>query len=98
MGIKTGADYIQSLRQGSHKVYLLGELIRDPVDHPMIRPSVNAVAETYDLAIREKELASAKSSISGQSVNRFLHIAESAQDLVLQNKMQRKTWPNDWLK
>ena len=56
----------------------------------MIRPSINAVAKTYDLAVEEEELAFPKSSISGERVNRFLHIAESAEDLVLQNKMQRK--------
>lgn len=90
MAIRTGADYIQSLKGRELKVYLFGELIKDPVDHPIIRPSINAVAETYDLAVHEEELASAQSGISGIRVNRFLHIAESAQDLVLQNKMQRK--------
>ncbi len=90
MPIRTGEEYIQSLRGRNLKVYLFGELVNEPVDHPMIRPSINAVAETYDLAVREEELASANSSLSNQKVNRFLHIAESAQDLVLQNKMQRK--------
>ena len=94
MGIRTGEDYINSLKGRDLKVYLFGELVDDPVEHPMIRPSINAVAETYDLAVREEELASAQSSISGQRVNRFLHIAESAQDLVLQNKMQRKLGQN----
>ncbi|MFB5626750.1 MAG: 4-hydroxyphenylacetate 3-hydroxylase family protein [Nitrosarchaeum sp.] len=92
--IRTGEDYIQSLRGRDIKVYLFGELVKEPVDHPMIRPSINAVAETYDLAIREEELASTNSSITGLRVNRFLHIAESAQDLVLQNKMQRKLGQN----
>ncbi|MDE1766385.1 MAG: 4-hydroxyphenylacetate 3-hydroxylase family protein [Thaumarchaeota archaeon] len=90
MPIKTGAEYIQSLKGRKMKVYLFGELVPEPVDHPMIRPSINAVAETYDLAASESELASVKSSISGLQVNRFLHIAESAEDLVNQNKMQRK--------
>ncbi len=90
MPIRTGQEYIQSLRGRKLTVYLFGELVNDPVDHPMIRPSINAVAETYDLAAREEELASPMSKISGKHVNRFLHIAESAQDLVLQNKMQRK--------
>lgn len=90
MPIRTGQEYIQSLRGRKLTVYLFGELVKEPVDHPMIRPSINAVAETYDLAIREEELASPMSKISGKHVNRFLHIAESAQDLVLQNKMQRK--------
>ncbi|WP_179368418.1 4-hydroxyphenylacetate 3-hydroxylase family protein [Candidatus Nitrosotenuis sp. DW1] len=90
MPIRTGQEYIQSLRGRKLTVYLFGELVKDPVDHPMIRPSINAVAETYDLAAREEQLASPMSKISGKHVNRFLHIAESAQDLVLQNKMQRK--------
>ena len=90
MPIRTGAEYIQSLRGRNMKVYLFGELVKEPVDHPLIRPSINAVAETYDLAVREGELATAKSSISGQQVNRFLHIVESPEDLVNQNKMQRK--------
>ena len=94
MAIRTGEDYINSLRGRKLKVYLFGELIDDPVEHPIIRPSINAVAETYDLAVREEELASAESSISGQRVNRFLHIAESANDLVMQNKMQRKLGQN----
>lgn len=90
MTIRTGQEYIESLRGRNLTVYLFGELVKEPVDHPMIRPSINAVAETYDLAVREEELASPQSKISGKRVNRFLHIAESAQDLVLQNKMQRK--------
>lgn len=90
MPIRNGQEYIQSLRGRNLKVYLFGELVKEPVDHPMIRPSINAVAETYDLAAREEELAAPMSKISGKRVNRFLHIAESANDLVLQNKMQRK--------
>lgn len=90
MPIKSGEEYIESLRNRNLKVYLFGELIKEPVDHPMIRPSINAVAETYDLANTEPELATAKSSISGLNINRFLHIAENATDLVNQNRMQRK--------
>jgi len=94
MGIRTAEEYIQSLRGRKMKVYLFGEKVEEPVDHPIIRPSINAVAETYDLAVREEELATAQSSITGQRVNRFLHIAESTQDVVLQNKMQRKMGQN----
>ncbi|MEM1994849.1 MAG: 4-hydroxyphenylacetate 3-hydroxylase N-terminal domain-containing protein [Nitrososphaerales archaeon] len=90
MPIRSGAEYIESLRKRKLKVYYLGQLIENPVDHPVIRPSINAVAETYDLANREPELGSAHSSLIGKKVNRFLHITESAEDVVLQNKMQRR--------
>ena len=88
--IRTGAEYIESLRNRKLKVYLFGELVDEPVDHPIIRPSINAVAETYDLAVRNPELATAASSFTGERVNRFLHIARSPEDLVMQNKMQRR--------
>ncbi len=90
MPINNGQEYIESLRNRNLKVYLFGELVKEPVDHPMIRPSINAVAETYDIANDDPELASAESSLSGIRVNRFLHIAENATDLVNQNRMQRK--------
>lgn len=88
--IVTGEDYIRSLRGRGLRVFFMGELVGEPVDHPVIRPSINAVAETYDLALREPELATAISPLTGERVNRFLHIAGSAADLVMQNKMQRK--------
>jgi len=88
--IRTGSDYIESLRGRKLKVYLFGELIAEPVDHPIIRPSVNAVAETYDLALRNPEIGTADSPYTGARVNRFLHIAQSPEDLVMQNKMQRR--------
>lgn len=88
--IVTGADYIESLRGRNLKVWFLGERVAEPVDHPVIRPSVNAVARTYDLAVEHPELATAWSSLSGRPVNRFLHVTESVEDVVAQNKMQRR--------
>ena len=90
MPITTGEEYIQSLRGRKLRVFLFGERVEEPVDHPMIRPSINAVARTYDLAQTDPELATAQSSIAGRRVNRFLHVAESVDDVVAQNKMQRR--------
>lgn len=88
--IRTSADYLNSLRGRRLKVYLFGELVEDTLEHPLIRPSINAVAETYDLAEREPALASAVSHLTGERVNRFLNIAMTRDDVVLQNKMQRR--------
>ena len=88
--LRSGHDYIESLRGRELDVYLLGERIEEPVDHPIIRPSINAVAETYELALREPELATAVSPLTGERVNRFLHVARSREALVAQNKMQRR--------
>lgn len=88
--IVTGADYIESLRGRGLEVYFLGERIAEPVDHPVIRPSIQSVARTYDLAVEHPELATAWSSLSQRRVNRFLHVTESVDDVVGQNRMQRR--------
>jgi hypothetical protein len=87
--IQTAEDYLESLRGRGLKVYLFGELVEEPIDHPMISPSVNAVAETYRLGQEHPELGTALSPLSGYRCNRFLHVTTSADDVVMQNKMQR---------
>ena len=88
--IESGADYIDSLRGRALTVWLFGERVADIVEHPMIRPSINAVAKTYDLAVANPELASVVSPFTGERVSRFLHVCTSVDDLVKQNKMQRR--------
>ena len=89
--IRGADDYIKSLRGRNLDVYLFGEKVLEPVDHPLIWPSVNAVAETYRLAEEEPEVGSAASSLCGGArVNRFMHVTESVEDVVAQNHMQRK--------
>ena len=89
--IITQEDYLKSLRGMKKRIFLLGEEIEDYVDHPMIRPSLNAVAMTYQLAndpIHAK-LMTAESNLTGRQVNRFTHLHQSTQDLVNKVKMQR---------
>ena len=89
MAIKNGEEYIQSLRNRDMNVWILGEKVPEPVDHPFVRPSINAVAETYDLAVENPDLGSAWSPLIDGPVNRFTHIAMSKEDLVQQSRMQR---------
>jgi 4-hydroxybutyryl-CoA dehydratase/vinylacetyl-CoA-Delta-isomerase len=88
--LRTGADYVESLRGRGLRVFLMGEQVAEPVDHPLIRPSINAVARTYDLAVEDPDLGTVPSALTGGRVNRFLHVTESATDVVLQNRMQRR--------
>lgn len=88
--IHTPDDYLTSLRGRHIDVHLFGEKIADPVDHPIIRPSINALAKSYQLAIDEPALATAYSDLIDAPVNRFLHIVASPQELVMKSRMQRK--------
>ncbi len=91
MALKTAEQYEESLRKLNMKVYLLGEVVSSPVDHPIIRPSMNSVKMTYALAQepQHEDLMTATSHLSGQKVNRFCHLHQSTEDLVKKVKMQR---------
>ncbi|MDR3295326.1 MAG: 4-hydroxybutyryl-CoA dehydratase [Clostridiales Family XIII bacterium] len=91
MALMTGAEYIESLRKLGTKVYLFGERVENWVDHPLIRPSINCVAITYDLAHDPEysDLMTATSNLTGKKVNRFAHLHQSTEDLRNKVKMQR---------
>ncbi len=87
----TSEAYLENLRGIKKRVFLFGEEIEDYVEHPMIRPSLNAVAMTYELAgdPDHADLMTAESNLSGERVNRFTHLHQSTADLVSKVKMQR---------
>ena len=89
--MKTPQEYIDSLRRLNLVVYQFGRRIENVVDDPIIRPSLNAVALTYSLALipQYEDLMTATSHITGKKINRFTHIHRSVDDLVKKSKMGR---------
>ncbi|MCH1983179.1 4-hydroxyphenylacetate 3-hydroxylase family protein [Ruminococcus sp. OA3] len=87
----TREEYFESLRKLNLKVYMFGELVENPVDNPIIRPSLNSIGMTYELANQPEyeDLMTATSSLNGQKVNRFTHLHQSTEDLVKKVKMLR---------
>ncbi|WP_188397851.1 4-hydroxyphenylacetate 3-hydroxylase family protein [Sporomusa sp. GT1] len=91
MPLMTPEQYEESLRKLKLKVYLQGELVSNPVDHPIIRPSMNSVKMTYALAQEPQyeDLMLATSHLNGSRINRFTHLHQNSDDLVKKVKMQR---------
>ncbi len=91
MTLMTGEQYIESLRKLNTRVYMFGEKVDDWVDHPMIRPSINCIAMTYELAHdpRYEDLMTVTSNLTGKKINRFGHLHQSTEDLKNKVKMQR---------
>ncbi len=87
----TREEYFESLRKLNLKVYMFGELVENPVDNPIIRPSLNSIGMTYELANQPEyeDLMTATSSLNGQKINRFTHLHQSTEDLVKKVKMLR---------
>jgi 4-hydroxybutyryl-CoA dehydratase/vinylacetyl-CoA-Delta-isomerase len=89
--LKTGQEYIESLRELKPEVYFMGKKIESIVDSPYTRPHVNSAAATYDMAFdpEYEDLARVKSSLIGKDINRFTHIQQSTDDLVKKMKFLR---------
>jgi 4-hydroxybutyryl-CoA dehydratase / vinylacetyl-CoA-Delta-isomerase len=87
----TADEYLKSLRRIKFRAFLFGEEVLNVVDHPMIRPSINSVAMSYQLVSegRHDDLITARSSLTGKKINRFTHLHQSTDDLINKVKMQR---------
>jgi len=91
MAVKTPEQFIESLRKLKPSVYMFGEKVENPVDHPRLRAGINATAATYALANDERfrERFTTLSPLSGERINRFTLPPASIEDLVLRVKNNR---------
>ncbi len=91
MALMTGSQYVESIRERTMEVYMFGKKIQYPTEHPILRPSLNSVKMTYDLAQlpEYQDLMTVISPETGERINRFTHIHRSTEDLIKKVKMQR---------
>ncbi len=78
----SGRDYRDSLRRYCPRVYVNGDQIQSVVDEPRLAPGVNAIALTYDYALREESAPLMRAG----DVNRMIAVPRSSQDLL--NKLE----------
>jgi len=90
-----GEEYLSSLRSMKTVVYINGDVVRDYYNHPVMKPAVNTLKATYDLASDpelDHELHSlivTDSDLTNGRINRFLKIIRSQDDLLARMKLQR---------
>lgn len=89
--MKTGQEYKRSLDGLAREVYLLGDRVPDPREHPILRPSLNALEMTYKMAedSAAEELMHARSTLDSNDINLFCSIHTSAEDLIRKVKALR---------
>lgn len=81
--MKTAQEYVDSLKGLRREVYLLGERVEDFLEHPILRPSLNALAMTYQLAWEsEQEALMVRYDEEGERINLFTAIHKNKEDLV----------------
>lgn len=91
MKVSSPETYLESLRGLERDVYVLGEQCANTVDHPLIRPSANAVSESYNPGEEPEaeDLLFVTSHLTGKKISRFTHIHQSTDDLVDKVLMQK---------
>jgi 4-hydroxybutyryl-CoA dehydratase/vinylacetyl-CoA-Delta-isomerase len=94
MALKSGEEYMESIRSLGLSAHVLGQSEKDLPKHPLVHPSLRAVAATYDLAKSEDEetrrLFQTRSNLCGETVNRFTHLHLGTEDLMNKVLMQRR--------
>ena len=87
----TPGEYHESMSRMNFRAYVMGERVEDLGGHPLVAPSRNAVAATYELGLDSKiGLGRCPSHMSGEQVSRFTHTHQSTNDLMNKVKMQRE--------
>ena len=91
MKLQNGGEYIESLRALNPVIYYKGKRIDDVTRHPATAPHVRAAAMTYSLAAKEeyRDLATAKSHLTGRTISRFTHVHQNIEDLIKKVKLLR---------
>lgn len=92
MGLKTSEEYRKSLEELDLEIYLFGEKLSEDIhEHPIIKPSVESLAKTYELAQNPdySDILTEDSHLTGEKISRFTHIHQSVHDLVMKTKMNR---------
>ncbi|WP_022670229.1 4-hydroxyphenylacetate 3-hydroxylase N-terminal domain-containing protein [Hippea alviniae] len=89
--ITTSKDYLNRLSKRKVRVYVNGERVEDYVNHPNIKPIIDSISLTYDLAHEDefKDIVTAHSQFIDEPINRFLHVYMTKDDLIKRIKLAR---------
>lgn len=91
MPLMTSEQYVESIRKMKRNIYIQGKKVENPVDHPILKPSMNCLIETYDMAFMPEfeDLMTTTSQFTGHKINRFNNIHKNKDDLNKKVKLQR---------
>lgn len=79
-------EYVERLGEYKREIYVLGKKVEDFVNHPNVRPTVEAIAYTYSIA----EKYAAHSELVGEKVNRLNCVNKNFEDLIARYEYQRE--------
>ncbi len=87
--MRTAEQYLEKLRSMRPNVYMGGKLV--PRDDPRFMGGIGIISTTINFGWDPKyaDLMTAKSHLTGKTINRFTHIHQSVDDLLKKQEMTR---------
>ena len=81
--LRTGDEYIRSIKADGRQVFVNGELVKDVTTHPAFKGAVQSVAKLFDMAAdpANRERMTFASPLTGDPVLRCYQIPKTADDL-----------------
>lgn len=88
--MRSPEEYVEKLRGMRKNVYMHGGLVER--DCPELSPSIRVLSKTLQLVSEPefKDLITATSHLTGETINRFTHVNRTAEDLRKKQRMIRK--------
>ena len=82
-GLRTGAQYLDALREDGRRVFVDGEEVRDVPSHPAFAEPARTIAGLFDIACdpENRDLMTYTSPTSGAPVNRIWQMPDSIEAL-----------------
>jgi 4-hydroxyphenylacetate 3-monooxygenase len=90
--VRSGKDYIESIRDDGRRVILHGGVVRDVTSHPAFRGAVRSVAHLWDIAAapENRDLMTYPSPKSGDPVLRCYQIPRTHEELAAKHRMMQR--------
>ncbi|HSO19563.1 MAG TPA: 4-hydroxyphenylacetate 3-hydroxylase N-terminal domain-containing protein, partial [Desulfosarcina sp.] len=87
--LRTKEQYHDDLFAMRPNIYIGGECVGR--DDPRLRPGINVLDVTFDLALAPEweGLATATSTVTGKTINRWAHLPQNPHDLIQKQKLIR---------
>jgi len=87
--MRTKQQYLEDLKKMKHNCYYQGEKIGR--DHPVMAYSAEVIGASFDAAHdpETKDLFTATSHLTGETISRFCHVHQSVEDLHQKQEMTR---------
>ncbi|WP_096201258.1 4-hydroxyphenylacetate 3-monooxygenase, oxygenase component [Bacillus sp. FJAT-45350] len=81
MPARTGAQFLEGLRNDNREIWLNGERIKDVTNHPEFEGAAHSIARLYDLQHENADIMLTESPITGDKVGTSFMIPRSKEDL-----------------